>query len=70
MPYHITAEGYTMFDLNYAITDPERISLCPLCDGPMFVFDETTVIHANDCKCLAHTSCAEDALGDGDDDEE
>lgn len=50
-----------MIDLNNSI-DPEIISLCPLCDGPMFDWDECVVISAGGAKCLAHSSCTLDNL--------
>ena len=50
-----------MFDFDDQM-DPEDIKLCPLCDGPMFEFDEVTVIKAGGAKCLAHYSCVQDRL--------
>lgn len=46
--------------------DPERISLCPMCDQPMFSYEESSVIISDDCKCLAHTDCVRQYIEEND----
>jgi alkyl hydroperoxide reductase subunit AhpF len=46
--------------------DPERINLCPMCDQPIFSYEESSVIISGDCKCLAHTDCVRQHIEEND----
>lgn len=50
--------------------DPERICLCPMCDMPIFDYDESSVIVSDDCKCLAHSDCVRQYLAENEEDGE
>lgn len=46
-----------MIDVTGRIVEPEDIPLCPLCDQPVFQWDQAEVVTAFDCKALAHADC-------------
>ena len=50
--------------------EPESISLCPICDNPIFIYEFSSVIAAGGSKCLAHSDCASEMLADNSESEE
>ena len=47
-------------DVSSGVKSPEGIPLCPLCDNPMFTYEEVCIIHAHGIKALAHSKCIGD----------
>lgn len=39
----------------------DDVQLCPLCDQPIFDYDEAEVVSAHGVRFLVHTDCADDA---------
>ena len=40
--------------------EPESFSLCPLCDQPIFDYEETEIITGFGMKILTHLHCSEE----------
>lgn len=53
-----------MSDIQYLIGDPEEFPLCPLCDQPIFTYEEARIASAFCVKCLVHESSYQEAQDD------
>lgn len=53
-----------MIHLNPETLSPEDVPLCPLCDQPIWNYEQAAVISSGDAKCMAHQDCTEEALAD------
>jgi alkyl hydroperoxide reductase subunit AhpF len=49
----------SVVDAEGNINEPEEMTLCPLCDGPMFDYEEVVIGMAFGVKCLMHQYCME-----------
>lgn len=58
-----------MFDMTYQV-NPEKVSLCPLCDQPMMTYDKVTVMVVDDTQCMVHHYCVDNFDEEVYDDEE
>lgn len=58
-----------MFDMTYQV-DPEKVSLCPLCDQPMMTYEKVTTMVVDDTQCMVHYDCVNDFDEEDFDDEE
>jgi hypothetical protein len=47
-------------DITALIDDPEQMSLCCLCDQPIFEYEEAIIGNAHGVICLVHAWCVED----------
>lgn len=44
--------------------DPEDMPQCPLCDQPIFSYEESRIVTAFVVKYLAHEDCYQEAVSD------
>jgi hypothetical protein len=52
-----------MFDIAYLI-DPDHVPLCPICDQPIFDYEEVLLFTAHGQKGLGHSCCVKGELND------